>query len=133
MGQWPFLSCLLLGQRPLPAEALFGAVSFLHRFGYALNPHPHLHLALFIKEPDDALTLHPARLLDAANARIMMEVSADIARMPQRSGEMRTHLGGLIGLAVVALILASPITGRNLPGIRNQMRQERATTPPARR
>jgi len=31
------------GRGSTPADARLGAVSFLHRFGSALNPHPHFH------------------------------------------------------------------------------------------
>jgi len=34
------------GRGSLPKDARLGAVSFLHRFGSALNPHPHFHLAV---------------------------------------------------------------------------------------
>ena len=76
---------------PLPAEARLGAVSFLHRFGSALNPHPHFHLAvtdgLFTKEPDDALTFHPARWLDADTARSVTPlVQGRILRLYVRRG-----------------------------------------------
>ncbi len=40
-----------------PADASFGAVSFLHRFGSSLNPHFHFHLCvtdgLFQRVEDD--------------------------------------------------------------------------------
>jgi len=63
---------------PLPAESRLGAVSFLHGFGSALNPHPRFHLAvtdeLFARDPDDAVTFHPARRLDAETARSLTRV-----------------------------------------------------------
>lgn len=60
----------------LPDEARLGAISFLHRFGSGLNPHPHFHLAvtdgLFARDlgdPEGPLRFHPARHLDAQQAR----------------------------------------------------------------
>jgi hypothetical protein len=62
----------------LPKDARLGAVSFLHRFGSALNPHPHFHLAvtdgLFAREHDqeaDALRFRPAADLNAKRARAL--------------------------------------------------------------
>jgi hypothetical protein len=57
---------------PLRDETRFGAVSFLQRFGSALNPHPHFHLAVtdgLFARSRDGLTFHPARRLDAETAR----------------------------------------------------------------
>jgi len=63
---------------PLPGEARLGAVSFLHRFGSALNPHPHFHLAvtdgLFVREQeadDGSLRFRPAADLDAERAQAL--------------------------------------------------------------
>jgi hypothetical protein len=62
--------------RSLPDDVRLGAVSFLHRFGSGLNPHPHFHLAvtdgLFARDrgdPEGPLRFHPARHLDAERAR----------------------------------------------------------------
>jgi hypothetical protein len=76
---------------PLPAEAWLGAVPFLHRFGSALNPHPHFHLAvtdrLFARRFDDSLVFHPASRLDAANARSLTPlVQRRILRLYVRRG-----------------------------------------------
>ena len=64
---------------PLPDEARLGAVSFLHRFGSALNPHPHFHLAvtdgLFAPGPDDALVLSLIHISEPTRR-------ATISRMP---------------------------------------------------
>jgi hypothetical protein len=66
---------------PLPKDARLGAVSFLHRFGSALNPHPHFHLAvtdgLFARELDgeaDALRFRPAADLNAERARALTPI-----------------------------------------------------------
>ena len=66
---------------PLPSDARLGAVSFLHRFGSGLNPHPHFHLAvtdgLFAREHGEdggALHFHPAVGLDAERARALTPI-----------------------------------------------------------
>ena len=47
-----------------PTHAQLGAVSFLHRFGAALNPHFHFHLialdGLFAERPDRSVAFHEA-------------------------------------------------------------------------
>jgi hypothetical protein len=47
-----------------PADAQLRAVSFLHRFGSALNPHFHFHLVvldgLFSEDPDGSVQVHEA-------------------------------------------------------------------------
>jgi hypothetical protein len=52
-----------------PPDAQLGAVSFLHRFGSALNPHFHFHLVVldgvFTLVPDGTARFHEATLLDA--------------------------------------------------------------------
>lgn len=61
-----------------PDEARLGAVSFLHRFGSGLNPHPHFHLAvtdgLFTQKDAEGLTFHPAVDLDAETARSLTSI-----------------------------------------------------------
>src|SRR5690606_9659987 len=48
----------------VPTHAQLGAVSFLHRFGAALNPHFHFHLivldGLFAERPDGSVAFHEA-------------------------------------------------------------------------
>ena len=65
----------------LPRDARLGAVSFLHRFGSALNPHPHFHLAvtdgLFAREHGGEgapLEFRPAVGLDAERARALTPI-----------------------------------------------------------
>jgi hypothetical protein len=65
----------------LPRDARLGAVSFLHRFGSALNPHPHFHLAvtdgLFAREHGGEgapLEFRPAIGLDAERARALTPI-----------------------------------------------------------
>jgi len=79
---------------PLPKDARLGAVSFLHRFGSALNPHPHFHLAvtdgLFARELDgeaDALRFRPAADLNAERVRALTPiVQRRILRLYVRRG-----------------------------------------------
>lgn len=66
---------------PLPDDARLGAISFMHRFGSALNPHPHFHLAvtdgLFAREQgteDATLRFRPAVDLDAERARALTPI-----------------------------------------------------------
>ena len=51
-----------------PPDAQLGAVSFLHRFGSALNPHFHFHLVVldgvFAQVPHDTVRFYEATLLD---------------------------------------------------------------------
>jgi len=66
---------------PLPEDTRLGAVSFLHRFGSRLNPHPHFHLAvtdgLFAREQgteEGRLRFRPAVELDAERARALTPI-----------------------------------------------------------
>jgi hypothetical protein len=63
------------------AKPRLGAVSFLHRFGSALNPHPHFHLAvtdgLFVREQvgdNGSLRFRPAADLNAERARALTPI-----------------------------------------------------------
>lgn len=53
-----------------PRDARCGAVTFVQRFGSALNAHPHLHCCVtdgvFSVDPQGTLRFHPAADLDAA-------------------------------------------------------------------
>ena len=55
-------------QSGAPTDAQLGAVSFLHRFGSALNPHFHFHLVVldgvFAQVPDGTVRFDEASLLD---------------------------------------------------------------------
>jgi hypothetical protein len=75
----------------LPDETRFGGVSFLHRFGSALNPHFHFHRAvpdgLFASGHDGSLTFHPATGLDAETVRnLTLIVQRRILRLYARRG-----------------------------------------------
>lgn len=75
-------------------ETRLGAVSFLHRFGSGLNPHPHFHLVvtdgLFAREhggEGGPLRFHPAVGLDAERARALTPiVQRRILRLYVRRG-----------------------------------------------
>jgi hypothetical protein len=77
-----------------PSDARLGAVSFLHRFGSGLNPHPNFHLAitdgLFAPEDGEAgelLHFHPAVGLDAERARALTPiVQRSVLRLYVRRG-----------------------------------------------
>jgi hypothetical protein len=76
---------------PLPAEARCGAVSFLHRFGSGLNPHPHFHLAvtdgLFVRGSSGELDFRTATELDAHAARDLTPILQErILRLYVRRG-----------------------------------------------
>jgi len=67
--------------RGAASDARLGAVSFLHRLGSGLNPHPHFHLAvtdaLFARECGEEgapLRFHPAVGLDAERARALTPI-----------------------------------------------------------
>jgi hypothetical protein len=89
-------------------ETRLGAVSFLHRFGSALNPHPHFHLAvtdgLFAREQgadDGPLEFRPAVGLDAERARSLTPtLQRRILRTLRPSWP--AHRGGRRGHAHVA-------------------------------
>jgi hypothetical protein len=79
-----------------PDKARIGAISFLHRFGSGLNPHPHVHLAvtdgLFVRgfgDPDNPLQFHPARPFDAERARGLTPIfPRRILRLDVRRGRL---------------------------------------------
>ncbi len=72
-------------------NAQLGAVSFLHRFGSALNPHFHFHVVvldgLFSEEPDGSVTFHEATHLSAHDAhRLQRTLQRRVLRLFQRRG-----------------------------------------------
>jgi hypothetical protein len=72
-------------------EAHLGAVSFLHRFGSALNPHPHFHVVvldgLFSEEPDGAVRFDEATHLTADHAPTLERtIQLRVLRLFQRRG-----------------------------------------------
>ena len=72
-------------------DAQLGAVSFLHRFGSALNPHFHFHVVvldgLFSEEPDGSVTFHEATHLSADDAlRLQRTLQRRMLRLFQSRG-----------------------------------------------
>lgn len=61
-----------------PSHAQVGAVSFFHRFGSSLNPHPHYHLVVldgvFSGAPDGEVRFHEASELGADHVRALEHV-----------------------------------------------------------
>jgi hypothetical protein len=65
------------GDRPCPARPRLGAVSFLHRFGSALNHHVHLHVCatdgVFVPTGDGRPAFLPARPITQADLATLTE------------------------------------------------------------
>ncbi|MGH7469081.1 MAG: transposase [Longimicrobiales bacterium] len=93
-------------------RAQFGAVSFRHRFGSALNPHFHLHEVVldgvFSEEPDGSVTYHEATHLSAHDAhRLQRTLQRRVLRLFLRRG--------LLDDATVANMLTLLCTGCGAP------------------
>ena len=85
------------------AEARFGAVSFLHRFGASLNPHFHYHLCVLdgvyetVEEegensPSRSVRFHEATALTRADVEALQEtVRRRILRWFRRQGLLEEH------------------------------------------
>jgi hypothetical protein len=76
---------------PAPGSAQLGAVSFLHRFGSALNPHFHFHVVVldgvFSGGDDGGVTFHEATHLTADNVlRLERTLQRRVLRLFQRRG-----------------------------------------------
>jgi hypothetical protein len=74
-----------------PADAQLGAVSFLHRFGSALNPHFHFHVVIldgvFSEGDDGSVTFHNATPLSADDVlRLERTLQRRVLRLFQRRG-----------------------------------------------
>ncbi|MEX0891400.1 MAG: transposase, partial [Gemmatimonadota bacterium] len=72
-------------------DARLGAISFLHRFGSALNPHFHFHVVvldgLFSQEPDGTVRFHEATHLTGDDAHHLQSLlQRRILRLFQRRG-----------------------------------------------
>ena len=72
-------------------DAQLGAVSFLHRFGSALNPHFHFHVVvtdgLFSEGDDGAVTFHEATHLAADDVlRLQRTIQLRVLRLFRRRG-----------------------------------------------
>jgi hypothetical protein len=76
---------------PAPGDAQLGAVSFLHRFGSALNPHFHFHVVVldgvFSEGDDGSVTFHEATHLTADDVlRLERTLQRRVLRLFQRRG-----------------------------------------------
>lgn len=70
-----------------PGEARFGAVSFVHRFGSALNAHLHFHGCVvdgLFSAGDEAIRFHPAVLTDTAIARVQQRTRRRVLKLFER-------------------------------------------------
>jgi hypothetical protein len=77
------LSCSL----DVPGEARFGAVSFVHRFGSALNAHLHFHCCVVdgvFSTDEEAIRFHPAFLTDMAIARVQQRTRQRVLKLFER-------------------------------------------------
>jgi hypothetical protein len=76
---------------PAPGDARLGAVSFLHRFGSALNPHFHFHVVIldgvFSEGGDGSVTFHEATHLSASDVlRLERTLQRRVLRLFRRRG-----------------------------------------------
>ena len=76
-------------------DAQLGAVSFLHRFGAALNPHFHFHVVVLdgvFTETSDGVRFHEATHLSANDAQALAPLlQRRILRLFQRRGLLDAH------------------------------------------
>ena len=71
----------------VPGEARFGAVSFVHRFGSALNAHLHFHCCVVdgvFSTTEEEIRFHPAFLTDSAIARVQQRTRRRVLKLFQR-------------------------------------------------
>jgi Putative transposase len=81
---------------PAPADAQLGAVSFLHRFGSALNPHFHFHVVVldgvFAEGAGGSVTFHEATHLTADDIlRLERTLQHRVLHLFQRRGLLDEH------------------------------------------
>jgi hypothetical protein len=102
---WPATCCescsgafatLRRASPPAPGDAQLGAVSFLHRFGSALNPHFHYHVVVldgvFSEGDDGRITFHEATHLTADDVlRLERTLQRRVLRLFQRCGLLTEH------------------------------------------
>jgi hypothetical protein len=79
-----------------PGDAQLGAVSFLHRFGSALNPHFHFHVVVldgvFSEGDDGSVTFHEATHLSADDVlRLERTLQRRVLRLFQRRDLLDEH------------------------------------------
>jgi hypothetical protein len=80
---------------PASGDAQLGAVSFLHRFGSALNPHFHFHVVVLdgvFSMGDGSVTFHEATHLSADDVRrLERTLQRRVLRLFQRRGLLDEH------------------------------------------
>jgi hypothetical protein len=81
---------------PAPGDAQLGAVSFLHRFGSALNAHFHFHVVVldgvFSEGADGSVTFHEATHLSADDVRhLERKLQRRVLRLFLRRGLLDEH------------------------------------------
>jgi hypothetical protein len=70
-----------------PSGARFGAVTFVHRFGSALNANLHFHCCVIdglFSAAEEGLRFHPACLTEAAIARVQQQTRRRVLKLFER-------------------------------------------------
>jgi hypothetical protein len=70
-----------------PSGARFGAVTFVHRFGSALNANLHFHCCVIdgvFSAEEEGLRFHPACLTEAAIARVQQQTRRRVLKLFER-------------------------------------------------
>ena len=72
-----------------PSGARFGAVTFVHRFGSALNANLHFHCCVIdgvFSEADEGIRFHPAFLTDRALVKVQQQTRRRVIKLFRRRG-----------------------------------------------
>jgi hypothetical protein len=80
-------AALRAGSPDAPDGARFGAVTFVHRFGSALNANLHFHCCVIdglFSEADEGVRFHPAFLTDRALAKVQQQTRRRVLKLFQR-------------------------------------------------
>ncbi|MBM4201290.1 MAG: IS91 family transposase [Gammaproteobacteria bacterium] len=80
-------AALRAGSLDAPSGARFGAVTFVHRFGSALNAHLHFHCCVIdglFSAAAEGLRFHPACLTDQALAQVQRQTRRRVLQLFQR-------------------------------------------------
>lgn len=89
IAQDEIIRAIKANSQDAPADSETGGIVFIHRFGSALNAHPHLHLILIdgvIAAQGDALCFHPAHL-NLNDAKSLREaIRTRVLRLFKRRG-----------------------------------------------
>ena len=71
----------------VPDDAHFGAVTFVHRFGSALNANLHFHCCVIdgvFSTADEGVRFHPTFLTEAAIERVQQQTRRRVLKLFQR-------------------------------------------------